>query len=63
MDIASFKLMVEVTLVVAMSVLERQVVMEEPVILVVEEDQDTLMDLSPWYMRTLVVVMKMLVWY
>ena len=45
MDIASFKLMAEATLVVAMAVLERQVVMEEPVILVVEEDQDTLMDL------------------
>ena len=48
MDIASFKLMAEVTLVVAMAVLERQAVTEEPVILVVEEDQDTLMDLSPW---------------
>ena len=48
MDIASFKLMVEVTLVVATAVLEQQVVTEEPVILVVEEDQDTLMDLSPW---------------
>jgi hypothetical protein len=48
MDIASFKLMAEVTLVVATAVLEQQVVMEEPAILVVEEDQDTLMDLSPW---------------
>ena len=48
MDIVSFKLMVEVTLVVAMAVLEQQVVMGEPVILVVEEDQDTLMDPSPW---------------
>jgi hypothetical protein len=48
MDIASFKLMAEVTLVVATAVLEQQVVTEEPVILVVEEDQDTLMDLSPW---------------
>ena len=63
MDIASFKLMVEATLVVATAVLERQVVTEEPVILVVEEDQDILMDPSPWLMPTLVVVMKMLVWY
>ena len=36
------------TLVVVMAGLERQAVTEEPVILVVEEDQDTLMDLSPW---------------
>ena len=48
MDIASFKLMAEATLVVATAVLERQVVMEEPAILVVEEDQDTLMDPSLW---------------
>ena len=47
MDIASFKLMAEATLVVATAVLEQQAVTEEPVILVVEEDQDTLMDLSP----------------
>ena len=48
MDIASFKLMAEATLVVATVVLERQAVTEEPVILAVVEDQDTPMDLSPW---------------
>jgi len=40
--------MVEVTLVAATAVLEQQVVMDEPAILVVEEDRDALIDLSPW---------------
>ena len=63
MDIASFKLMVEATLVVETAVLEQQVVTEEPVILVVEEDQDTLMDPSLLLMLTWVEVQKTPRWF